>query len=120
VTYRAAILALLLAAGPASAQVADGRYPAVLACDAAAGRGPVRVQAEVTIAAGRASYDVGLAGGRETGAGTLSGRTLSLSGKGAGYGARYSGEVTGKGGLLTGAHTGPGFRRACQLVLGDG
>lgn len=119
-TLRAAIPALLCLAGPAAAQVAEGAYPAVLSCDAGGGRGPVRAQVGVTVSGGRASYAFQLGGGRETGTGTLAGRRLSLSGKGAGYEARYAGEVTGRGGLLTGAHTGAGFRRACQLVLGDG
>ncbi|MBV9079175.1 MAG: hypothetical protein JO048_17060 [Methylobacteriaceae bacterium] len=114
-------MAVLLGAGPALAQRADGTYPATLACDAAPGaRGVLRAPATVEIGAGRARYSIRSEGGTETGSGTLDGRQLVLSGRGRGYEARYAGEVRGQGGLLTGSHTGAGGTRRCQLLIGDG
>ncbi|NNM71443.1 hypothetical protein [Enterovirga aerilata] len=123
---RLCLLVGALAAAPlgsAHAQRADGTYPAILACDGGGGSGPVRASGTATIGGGRGSYEIRVGSGRETGSGALAGGRLSLSGKGPGYEARYAGEVSGRGGFLTGYQTGAGgksFRRACQLILGDG
>ncbi len=108
---------------PAQAQRADGTYPATLACDAGGGSGPIRASGTATIGGGRGTYEVRIGSGRETGTGVLSGGRLNVSGKGPGYEARYAGDVSGRGGFLTGYQAGTGgksFRRACQLILGDG
>ena len=115
--------ALTLTPTLAFAQRADGTYPVTLACDAGGGSAPIRASGTATIGAGRGTYEVRLGSGRETGSGALETGRLSLSGKGPGYEARYSGAVSGRGGFLSGVQTGAGgksFRRACQLILGDG
>jgi len=94
-----------------------------LACDAGGGNGPVRASGSATIGGGRGSYEIRVGAGRETGNGVLVAGRLSLTGKGPGYEARYAGAVSGRGGFLSGVQTGAGgksFRRACQLILGDG
>jgi hypothetical protein len=94
-----------------------------LACDAGGGNGPVRASGSATIGGGRGSYEIRVGSGRETGSGVLDAGRLSLTGKGPGYEARYAGAVSGRGGFLSGVQTGAGgksFRRACQLILGDG
>jgi hypothetical protein len=115
--------AAFIASAPAHAQRADGTYPVTLACDAAGGSGPIRASGTATIGAGRGTYEIRVGSGRETGSGILDKGRLSLAGKGPGYEARYAGAVSGRGGFLSGIQTGAGaksFRRACQVILGDG
>jgi hypothetical protein len=114
----ALVIVLLPSAG--SAQRADGTYPLRLACDAGGGSGIVRATGTATIGGGQASYEIRIGSGRETGAGVLASGKISLTGKGPGYEARYGGDVSGRGGFLSGYQTGKGFRRVCQLVLGEG
>lgn len=107
----------------AFAQKAEGSYPGTLFCEAGAGMAAAKVAVTVEILDGRATYAFRTGAGTETGGGTMAGRQLVMTGRSGGrgaYEARYAGEVSGQGGLLTGTQTGRGFRRACQISLGNG
>jgi hypothetical protein len=109
--------------GAALAQVAEGTYPGLLFCEATASSDPVRTAVTVTVIGGKAMYSAAPEGGAENGTGTLTAGQLTLTGRGSGrrpYEARYAGQASGRGGLLTGFHTGKGFKRACQISIGQG